>query len=256
MSELPAGTKPARLKVGVSPRSPWACKPATELGAAPAFAVPNPDSRLGLSPHSQGRVMDEPSAVFVGIDVSKDRLDVHVRPTGEAFCVPRDAKGLDSLTRRLNELPVPLVVLEATGGFEATVAAALAGVGLPLCVVNPRQIRDFARAMGRLAKTDTLDAEVIALFAERVRPQARPLPEPERSHLAELVGRRRQMIEMIGMETNRRGQAVDKHLARRLDRHARLPGERARRGRPRHRPGNQDLSGLARGRGAPEVCSR
>ena len=163
--------------------------------------------------------MDEPSAVFVGIDVSKDRLDVHLRPAGEAFCVPRDAKGLDGLMGRLNGLPVALVVLEATGGFEGTAAAALAGAGLPLCVVNPRQIRDFARAMGRLAKTDTLDAEVIALFAERVRPQARPLPEPERSHLAELVGRRRQIIEMIGMETNRRGQAVDKHLAKRLDRH-------------------------------------
>ncbi len=96
--------------------------------------------------------MDEPSAVFVGIDVSKDRLDVHLRPTGETFCVPRDAKGLDGLTGRLSGLPVALVVLEATGGFEATVAAALAGVGLPLCVVNPRQIRDFARAMGRLAR--------------------------------------------------------------------------------------------------------
>jgi len=219
MSELPAGTKPARLKAGVSPRPPWACKPGTELGATPTFAVPNPDSRLGLSPHSQGRVMDEPSAVFVGIDVSKDHLDVHLRPTGETLCVPRDAKGLDSLAGHLNDVPVALVVLEATGGFEATVAAALAGVGLPLCVVNPRQIRDFARAMGRLAKTDTLDAEVIALFAERVRPQTRPLPQKERSHLAELVGRRRQIIEMIGMETNRRGQVIDKQLARRLDRH-------------------------------------
>ena len=97
MSELPAGTKPARLKVGVSPRPPWACKPGTELGAAPTFAVPNPDSRLGLSPHSQGRVMDEPSAVFVGIDVSKGRLDVHLRPSGEVFCVSRDAEGI---TRR------------------------------------------------------------------------------------------------------------------------------------------------------------
>ncbi len=219
MSELPPGTKPARLEVGVSPRLPRACKPATELGAAPAFAVPNPDSRLGLSPHSQGRVMDESSAVFVGIDVSKDRLDVHLRPTGEAFCVPRDAIGLDSLTGRLNDLAVTLIVLEATGGYEATVAAALAGAGLPLSVVNPRQIRDFARAMGRLAKTDMLDAEVIALFAERVRPQARPLPEPERNHLAALVSRRRQVIQMIGMEENRRPQAIDKRLAKRLDRH-------------------------------------
>src|SRR4029079_4198011 len=101
ISELPAGTKPARLKVGVSPRPPRAGKPGTELGAASTFAVPNPDSRLGLSPHSQGRVMDEPSAVFVGIDVSKDRLDVHLRPSGGAFRVPRDAKGLDGLMRRL-----------------------------------------------------------------------------------------------------------------------------------------------------------
>jgi transposase len=154
--------------------------------------------------------MDESSAVFVGIDVSKDRLDVHLRPTGEAFCVPRDAIGLDSLTGRLNDLAVTLIVLEATGGYEATVAAALAGAGLPLSVVNPRQIRDFARAMGRLAKTDMLDAEVIALFAERVRPQARPLPEPERNHLAALVSRRRQVIQMIGMEENRRPQAIDK----------------------------------------------
>jgi transposase len=107
--------------------------------------------------------MDEPSAVFVGIDVSKDCLDVHLRPSGEALCVSRDERGLDELTGRLVELPVALVVLEATGGFEATVAASLAAAGLPLCVVNPRQIRDFARAMGRLAKTDTLDAEAIAL---------------------------------------------------------------------------------------------
>jgi transposase len=156
--------------VGVSPRPPWAGKPGTELGAAPAFAVPTPDSRLGLSPHAQGRVRDEPSAVFVGIDVSKDRLDVHLRPTGEAFCVPRNAKGWTALPAASAVYPSPSL----SGGFEATVAAALAGVGLPLCVVNPRQIRDFARAMGRLAKTDTLDAEVIALFTERVRPQADP----------------------------------------------------------------------------------
>lgn len=163
--------------------------------------------------------MDEQLTIFVGIDVSKDRLDVHLRPSDEAFHVPRDAKGLEALARRFGNLPIALVVLEATGGFEASVAAALAAVGLPLCIVNPRQIRDFARAMGRLAKTDTLDAEVIALFAERMRPPARPLPEPERSHFAELVSRRRQIIGMINMETNRRDQAVDKQLIRRLVRH-------------------------------------
>ena len=163
--------------------------------------------------------MDESSSVFVGIDVSKDRLDVHLRPTGKAFCVSRDGKGLDDLISRLIELPVALVVLEATGGFETTVAAALAGVGLPLCVVNPRQIRDFARAMGRLAKTDARDAEAIALFAERIRPEARPLLDPERARLAAFVSRRRQVIEMIGMETNRSRRATDKRLAKRLDRH-------------------------------------
>jgi len=219
MSELPAETRPARLKVEASPRPPGARKPETELGAVSTTAVPHPDSRSGPSPHLQGRVMDEQRTVFVGIDVSKDRLDVHLRPSGEAFFVSREGKGMDDLVIRLQGLSVALVVLEATGGFEATVAAALAGVGLPLCVVNPRQIRDFARAMGRLAKTDTLDAEVIALFAERVRPQARPLREPERVHLAELVGRRRQVIEMIGMETNRGRQAIAKPLARRLARH-------------------------------------
>ncbi len=163
--------------------------------------------------------MGEQSTIFVGIDVSKDRLDVHLRPSGEAFHVPRDTKGLEVLALRFGSLPVALVVLEATGGFEASVAAALAAAGLPLCIVNPRQIRDFARAMGRLAKTDALDAEVIALFAERITPPARPLAEPERSHFAELVSRRRQIIGMINMETNGRDQAVDKQLIRRLNRH-------------------------------------
>ena len=119
-----------------------------------------------------------PSAVSVGIDVAKDRLDVHVRPTGEAFAVARDHDGLGELVERLRALNPALIVLEATGGFEVTVAAALAAAGLPLAVVNPRQIRAFARALGRLATTDRLDAEVIALFAERVRPA--PAPRPTR----------------------------------------------------------------------------
>ena len=109
-------------------------------------------------------------ASFVGIDVSKDRLDIHVRPSGRAFAVARDGEGLDQLVDDLRHLAPALIVLEATGGFELTVAAALAGAALPLAVVNPRQIRDFARATGRLAKTDALDAQVIALFAERIVP--------------------------------------------------------------------------------------
>ena len=114
--------------------------------------------------------MDESRRVTtcVGIDVSKDSLDVHVLPTREAFAVARDGKGLESLVERLMVLDVSLVVLEATGGFETTVAAALAGVGLPLAVVNPRQIRSFAKALGKLAKTDAIDAEVIAQFADKV----------------------------------------------------------------------------------------
>jgi transposase len=164
--------------------------------------------------------MEQPptgTPVFVGIDVSKDRLDVRLRPSGEAFAVPRDAPGLDRLAAELRGLAPALVVLEATGGFETTVAAALAGAGLPLAVVNPRQIRDFARATGRLAKTDRLDAEAIALFAERVRPEPRPVPDEDAQALAELVARRRQIIGMIVMEQNRRRQARSPKVRRTID---------------------------------------
>jgi transposase len=165
--------------------------------------------------------MDESRRVTacVGIDVSKDRLDVHVLPSGEAFAVARDGKGLEILVGRLAALDVSLIVLEATGGFETTVAAALASAGLPLAVVNPRQIRSFAKALGKLAKTDAIDAEVIALFADKVRPQARPLPTSDARALGELVARRRQVVEMIGMEANRRRHAADKRLAKTIDRH-------------------------------------
>jgi len=147
------------------------------------------------------------SPSFVGIDVSKDRLDVHVLPSHRAFAVARNGEGIDRLAGELASLAPALIVLEATGGFELTVAAALAGAGLPLAVVNPRQIRDFARSTGRLAKTDALDAGIIALFAERIRPEPRPIAEDAAQGLAELVARRRQIVEMIGMESNRRRQA-------------------------------------------------
>jgi transposase len=140
---------------------------------------------------------------FVGIDVSKDRLDVHVRPSGQSFSVTRDAKALEKLRVDLAALSPALIVLEATGGFEIIVAATLGGAGLPLAVVNPRQIRDFARATGQLAKTDALDARIIALFAERIRPAPRPVADADSQVLAELVARRRQVVEMIGMEANR-----------------------------------------------------
>ena len=165
--------------------------------------------------------MDEPRRVTncVGIDVSKDRLDVHLCPSGEAFAVARDGKGLEALVDRLAAIDVSLIVVEATGGFETTVAAALAAAGLPLAVVNPRQIRDFARALGKLAKTDAIDAEVIALFAEKVRPEARPLASQEAQALGELVARRRQIVEMIGMEANRRRQAAAKRLVKKIGHH-------------------------------------
>ncbi len=160
--------------------------------------------------------MEQPaiSPSFVGIDVSKERLDVHVCPSGQVFAVARDAKGLEQLSIDLQVLAPALIVLEATGGFEITVAAALASTGLPLAVVNPRQIRDFARAIGRLAKTDAIDAQVIALFAERIRPEPRPVTDAESQALAELVARRRQVVEMIGMESDRLRQARDHRVQR------------------------------------------
>jgi transposase len=157
--------------------------------------------------------------MYVGIDVAKDRLDVHIRPTGEAFTVARDGEGLAALVTRLSELGPQLVVVEATGGFEVTVASALAAAQVPLAVVNPRQIRDFARATGKLAKTDALDAAAIAHFAEAVRPQPRPIPDEQAQALGELVSRRRQVVEMIVAETHRRRQLSHRRLLKRLDRH-------------------------------------
>jgi transposase len=156
---------------------------------------------------------------FVGIDVAKDRLDVHLRPSGAAFALSRDGAGLEALVAHLRALDPALVVLEATGGFEVAVAGALAGAGLPLVVVNPRQIRDFARATGRLAKTDRLDAEAIARFAEAVQPAPRAVPSAAAQALSELVARRRQLVEMITSERQRRRQTRDPRLQRRLEAH-------------------------------------
>src|SRR5271169_1945648 len=192
-------------------------KTAGEHGSPPV--VPgNPNSRLvrRARPHLQGRVMEQ---IFVGIDVSKERLDVHVRPSGEAFAVARDGEGLSALVERLRALSPALIVSEATGGFEQVLAGALGSAGLPVVVVNPRQVRDFARALGRLAKTDRLDAEAIALFAERVRPELRPLPDEQARLLGELVARRRQVIEMIVAEGNRARQLESRRLKKRIERH-------------------------------------
>jgi transposase len=156
---------------------------------------------------------------YVGIDVAKDHLDVHVRPTDEAFRVPHDDAGLASLLKRLRALTPSLIVLEASGGYEVPLTAALASATLPLAVVNPRQIRDYARALGQLAKTDRLDARVIALFAEAVRPQARPVPDAQAQALAELIARRRQLVDMLAAEQNRRRLLRDRRVQRQLDAH-------------------------------------
>ncbi len=146
--------------------------------------------------------------LYVGIDVSKDTLDVAVRPTGQQWRVNLTDEGLGPLVERLEGLSPALVVLEATGSLEVPVAAALGAAGLPLAVVNPRQVRDFARATGKLAKTDRLDAQVLALFAERVRPAPRPLPDPQTQELNALLTRRRQMVAMLVTEQNRLGTAL------------------------------------------------
>jgi transposase len=155
---------------------------------------------------------------FVGIDVAKNRLDVHVRPSGNTFALARDGEGVAALVERLRAAIPELIVLEATGGFEQVVAGQLAAARLPLVVVNPRQIRDFARATGRLAKTDRIDAAVIAHFAEAVRPAVRPLPDKQAHVLDELVTRRRQVIEMMTAEGNRARQIDNKRLKKRIER--------------------------------------
>ena len=159
-----------------------------------------------------------PAPTYVGIDVSKRRLDIHSRPSGECFAVDYDEEGVAALVGRLAALAPALVVLEATGGMEVGLAAALAAAGLPVAVVNPRQVRAFARATGRLAKTDRLDAAAIARFAEAVRPPVRPLPDEATRQLGALVARRRQLLEMLVAERNRR-HAADPALHGRIDTH-------------------------------------
>lgn len=141
--------------------------------------------------------------LVVGIDVSKDRLDVAILPGDEAFFVKRDAEGLDALTARLVPLSPETVALEATGGYETVVAATLGAAGLPVVVVNPAQVRSFGRALGQRAKTDPIDARLIARFAAMTRPEIRPLPDEATQRLADLVARRRQIIAMVVAERQR-----------------------------------------------------
>jgi transposase len=156
--------------------------------------------------------------IAVGIDVSKDHLDIAMRPAGETFTVERNAAGVQRLAERLRTLSPHVVALEATGGFETIAAATLAAAGLPVVIVNPAQVRAFAKAIGQRAKTDPIDADVIAHFAEATKPQVRPLPDEATRLLADLVARRRQIVEMIGAERQREKRMTVPHLRKSIAR--------------------------------------
>jgi transposase len=171
------------------------------------------------SPLSQEPIME---SLFIGIDVSKDHLDVHIRPLGQAFRVPNDPAGHRDLLTRVTHLSKVLrIVMESTGGYETPLALVLARAELPVAIVNARQARDFAKALGYLAKTDTLDAAVLAHFAEMVQPPVRPLPTPELQKLREFLDRRAQLIETRIAEQNRKQTVTDKAVGRDIDAHIR-----------------------------------
>jgi transposase len=149
--------------------------------------------------------MSEPEEMAVGIDVAKAALDVAVRPSGEERQLANDAAGMADLVAWMKALSPRVIVVEATGGYEAPLAAELGIAHLPVAVVNPRQVRDFAKATGRLAKTDRLDAQTLAHFGQAVRPTPRPLPDEETQALAALLERRRQIVAMRTAEENRLG---------------------------------------------------
>jgi transposase len=141
--------------------------------------------------------------IFVGIDVAKEHLDIAVRPNGKSWTIQNNEQSTMELAQQLKELQPEVVVMEATGGLEVSVASVLAIAGLPVTVINPRQVRNFAKSTGKLAKTDTLDAQVLAHFAEAIRPEPRFLSDEQARQLQALVGRRRQVTEMLVAEKNR-----------------------------------------------------
>jgi transposase len=187
-----------------------------------AFAAPSPDScqshrqgelvsaRLGRVRQSRRKecLVSAEQLAQVGIDVSKSTLDVAIEPAHQSWQVANDPQGIRHLVEKLSELQPERIVLEATGGYELPVLAALGCAELPVVAVNPRQVRDFAKALGRLAKTDALDAQVLAQFAAVVKPELRPLPDAATRELAGLLARRRQLIEMRTAESNRLSLAV------------------------------------------------
>lgn len=157
----------------------------------------------------------------VGIDVSKQEVAVAVHPTGETWTSATTPAALETLVERLRSRAPAIVVLEASGGYEVPVVAACSAAALPVAVVNPRQVRAFAQAIGRTAKTDAIDAHVLALFGARVQPAVRPLPDAATQALAALVARRRQLLEMLGAERQRLAQATTAPIRRDLRQHIR-----------------------------------
>ena len=160
-----------------------------------------------------------PTPLFVGIDVSKAHLDVAIRPTGASFRAENTPAGLAELTARLKPLAPTLIVLEATGGYELPAVAACQAAGLAVAAVNPRQARDFAKGVGRLAKTDRIDAAVLAHFAEAVQPKTQAAEPAERAALDALLTRRGQLIGMRVMETNRLETCTDAAVRPRIETH-------------------------------------
>lgn len=155
---------------------------------------------------------------IVGIDVAKAKLDVAIRPSGERFVVARSVAGVEELVGRLRAFKASVIGLEATGGYETIVAASLSAVGLPVVVVNPAQVRAFAKALGRRAKTDPIDAGVIAHFVEATKPAVRPLPDEATRQLSDLVGRRSQILAMIVAEQQRKMRSPNKRLLASIER--------------------------------------
>jgi len=156
---------------------------------------------------------------FVGIDVSKSTLDVSIEPIEQILHVAYDEAGIKQIVVQLKEISPTLIVMEATGGLEIRIATELASQGLPVAIINPRQVRDFAKATGQLAKTDKVDAAVLAAFAKQIRPHIRPLKDADTRALDDMVSRRRQLIDMRVQETLRLGTAASKPLEKSLNKH-------------------------------------
>jgi transposase len=181
---------------------PWR-PPGSSIAGCSRVRIPN--SRLdpfGVRIHKDGKLHMH-KEVFVGIDISKDQLDVHLLPEDVHTAVKNDAEGIASLIMRLQQEYPTIIIMEASGGYEISLAAEFGSVSLPVAVVNPRQVRDFARGIGKLAKTDAIDAYVLARFGQTIRPEPQPLSTEDEKQIKELVTRRKQLVDLRASEKNR-----------------------------------------------------